>query len=268
MFKLVENWKDVAARSHSMRGFYLTGIFLLLPELIFLLAGVDTNPRYWWIAACVAWLYGMFGRVIDQGIDLTRLRSPWLIGVVLLFVGAVVALGDWRGVNGVSAPVPPPDVRAETMPASDADFLRLAVPFVGGWEGKRLSAYRDIVGVWTVCYGHTQGVRPGDSYTAAECDAMLARDLLTYRAGWHRYLTPETRSTRLPVTRDVAYSSLAINVGIAGAGKSTATRRLNAGDIVGGCEALTWWNKAGGRVIRGLVRRRSEERTLCLEGVA
>jgi GH24 family phage-related lysozyme (muramidase) len=57
------------------------------------------------------------------------------------------------------------------------------------------------------------------------------------------------------------------NVGIAGAGKSTATRRLNAGDIAGGCQALTWWNKAGGRVVRGLVNRRAEEFALCMDGL-
>ena len=50
-------------------------------------------------------------------------------------------------------------------------------------------------------------------------------------------------------------------------GDSTATRRLNAGNIIGGCTALTWWNKAGQRVVRGLALRRGEERDLCMMGV-
>ncbi|ARC87161.1 hypothetical protein B5V46_00185 [Rhodovulum sp. MB263] len=50
-----------------------------------------------------------------------------------------------------------------------------------------------------------------------------------------------------------------MNVGVAGAGRSTATRRLSEGDVPGACEALTWWNKAGGRVVAGLRNRRTEE---------
>ena len=53
-------------------------------------------------------------------------------------------------------------------------------------------------------------------------------------------------------------------VGVRAAGRSTATRRLNAGDVTGACKAITWWNKAGGRVIRGLVNRRTEDQTMCL----
>lgn len=96
---------------------------------------------------------------------------------------------------------------------------------------------------------------------------MLAREVHSYRDGLHGYFTPETRSERLTAHRDAAYTSLAYNVGVAGAGKSTATRRLNAGDIRGGCEAIGWWNKAGQRVVRGLVNRRADEVALCLRGL-
>ena len=80
--------------------------------------------------------------------------------------------------------------------------------------------------------------------------------------------TSDTIANRLTVDRDVAYASLAYNVGVSGTGKSTAVRRLNQGDIAGGCEALGWWNKAGGRVVRGLVNRRAEETELCMGGLA
>lgn len=152
-------------------------------------------------------------------------------------------------------------------PVSKADFLEVAVPFVARWEGKRNEAYADIVGVWTICFGHTEGVRPGDRLTDAECADLLRRDLLIYRAELHAYFTVETYNGRLTPERDTAYVSLAYNIGPGRAGTSTATRRLNAGDIRGGCEALTWWNRAGDRVVRGLVRRRTEERALCLQGL-
>jgi len=147
------------------------------------------------------------------------------------------------------------------------EFDEVAVPLIARWEGLRTTAYRDIVGVWTVCYGETKGVRPGDSYTKAQCEAMLREEVRDYREGLHVYFTETTKNKRLTPERDAAYTSLAYNAGIRGIGRSTATRRLNAGDIRGGCHALTWWNKAGGRVIRGLVNRRTEERDLCLKGL-
>ena len=183
-----------------------------------------------------------------------------LLGLIL---AGVVLAGCKEDVAEIPPPQPP-----EIGVAAPDPFEAQAVAFIGRWEGLRLEAYQDIVGVWTVCYGETKGVKPGDSYTRAECDAMFAREVVEYQRGLHGYFTPETLAERLPVPRDVAFVSLAYNVGIAGAGKSTATRRLNAGDITGACEALTWWNRAGGRVIRGLVRRRTEEQALCLEGVS
>jgi len=110
-------------------------------------------------------------------------------------------------------------------------------------------------------------VRMGDFMSDAECTALLRKDVVEYREGLHRYFTAETLSARLTPERDAAYVSLAYNVGVAGAGRSTATRRLNADDIAGGCDAISWWNRAGGRVVRGLVRRRADEYRLCMIGV-
>jgi GH24 family phage-related lysozyme (muramidase) len=61
--------------------------------------------------------------------------------------------------------------------------------------------------------------------------------------------------------------SLAYNVGVAATSKSTAVRRLNAGNIRDGCEAIGWYNRAGGRVVRGLVNRRADDTKLCLAGL-
>ncbi len=58
-----------------------------------------------------------------------------------------------------------------------------AIALVGMWEGLRLTAYRDIVGVPTVCYGETLGVKIGDKHTKVECDAMLLASLQKHEAG-------------------------------------------------------------------------------------
>jgi GH24 family phage-related lysozyme (muramidase) len=266
--KLIKNWRDVARRAHSMWALYLSAVCLVAPDLIFYFAGIDTSPRLWWVLALALLIYGIWGRLKDQGIDHSKTQSPWAVGLVALVAVVAVATGDWRD----RAPLPSPSelgaIEREALPVSEPVFASLAVPFIGKWEGLELKAYRDIVGVLTVCYGETKGVRAGDSYTRAECDAMLAREVITYRRGLHASITAEAQATHLAPLLDVAFVSLAYNVGISAAGRSTAVRRLNAGDIVGACEALTWWNKAGGRVIRGLVNRRTEEHKICLEGWA
>ena len=158
-----------------------------------------------------------------------------------------------------------------SLPAMAQNRDDIALELIGAWEGKRNYAYLDIADVPTICYGSTRGVKLGDYKTDRECKTLLIHEIAEYRSGLFQYFTPVTEHCRMTDKRDAAYTSLAYNVGIRAAGKSTATRRLNKGDIAGGCEALTWWNKArvNGtlRRVRGLVNRRNDERRYCLEGL-
>jgi len=141
-----------------------------------------------------------------------------------------------------------------------------AVPLVARWEGLRTEAYLDTIAeppVWTICYGETQGVQPNEVRTEEECERGLRQGLQVY---WHHYRGYVEDARVLESESDAAFTSLTWNIGWGAIGRSTAMRRINAGDVAGGCEALTWWNKAGGRVIRGLVNRRQDEYRLCLEG--
>lgn len=271
--RFIPNWKDVARRSHSMWAFYASLFCLLLPEAIFLAFSVDTNPRIWWVLGIALLVYGIIGRVWDQGIDRTKAQSPWVLGVIALTLVMALAFQHqpvlaMSKTPTVEAVVPDVAVTPAGGSSYDTAFLELAVPFIGRWEGLRLEAYLDLVGVPTVCYGETKGVSLGDIYTKAQCDAMFSSEVLAYRDDLRPAFTSETVANRLPLARDVAFTSLAYNVGVAGTRKSTAVRRLNQSDIAGACEALGWWNKAGGRVVRGLVNRRAEETELCMRGVA
>lgn len=67
--KLIPNWQRVAARAHSMWAQYLALVVLLVPEIVFAVWGVDTNPRLWWWLAIALVAYGIIGRIKDQGID-------------------------------------------------------------------------------------------------------------------------------------------------------------------------------------------------------
>lgn len=142
-------------------------------------------------------------------------------------------------------------------------LMAAALVLVGSYEGLRTTAYRDVVGIPTVCFGETRGVKMGDRYSVDECKAMLGTALVEFETGMRACLK---EPDAIPDKPYIAMNSVTYNIGVKGFCGSTMARRLNAGDVRGACDALLAWNKAGGRVIAGLTRRRQEERALCLEG--
>lgn len=137
------------------------------------------------------------------------------------------------------------------------------VDLIKRFEGLELEAYQDIAGVWTIGYGHTETVKPGQRITEREAEALLRRDLKPREDAVKRL-------TSVPLNQNEfdALISFVYNVGVEAYRRSTARRRLNAGNRVGAADALTWWNKAtvGGvlREVTGLTRRRAAERALFL----
>ena len=164
--------------------------------------------------------------------------------------------------KAAAAPKPRMSKTSKGILAGGGAALTLAIGLVAPWEGLELRAYRDIVGVLTICYGETNGVRPGQTATKTECDSMLARQLVTYEGYLDRCLT-----ATVPVKTKISLISWTYNVGGGAACGSTLVRKANAGDITGACNELPKWNRAGGQVVRGLTNRRQAERQLCLEGV-
>lgn len=144
-----------------------------------------------------------------------------------------------------------------------ATWLAICVGCVASFEGLRTVAYMDPVGIPTVCFGETDGVRLGDKYTAEECRAMLGGRVAEFGAAVDRCVTAE-----LPPARKAALVSFAYNVGVGAFCGSTLVRKLNSGDAYGACNELLRWTKAGGIELPGLVKRRQQERQLCLEGTA
>jgi len=129
-------------------------------------------------------------------------------------------------------------------------------------EGNVLTAYQDIVGVWTIGVGHTAGAglphpKAGMKITAAESDEILSRDLVTFEKA-------VLKAVKVPLTQNQfdALVSLAFNIGAGAFAKSTLVRKLNAGDYKGASAQFDVWNKAGGKKVQGLVNRRASERKL------
>ena len=153
-------------------------------------------------------------------------------------------------------------VKQHPKRAGAALIIALAAPIIMSWEGKRNDPYYDIVKVLTVCYGHTGKDIEKRRYSDAECKAMLQADM-------EDHLAPITRCVPVLAYRPyegAAALSLSYNIGVNAFCRSTAARRFNYGDFTGGCTAMTWFNKAGGKVVRGLVNRRADERRLCMMG--
>lgn len=138
----------------------------------------------------------------------------------------------------------------------------LALPMVAHYEGLRTKAYLDPVGISTICYGETENVKLGDVKTKEECDNMLSVRLGYFSRQVDAMIEPEISPQEL-----AAYSSLAYNVGLGAFKGSTLLRKVNSGDRSGACDELPRWNKAGGKVLAGLVKRREGERLLCLSGL-
>lgn len=186
------------------------------------------------------------------------LSAIWLLAQIIRLIakwwkesgeGGAVKLGWWSAGGIASAAV-----------------LAAAVPGVSYWEGRSLRAYQDIVGVWTICEGVTAGVKPGDTATNAQCDAMLTLELRKHAEGLAACVNDDIER-QIPVQTAAALVSWTYNVGVGAACKSTLVRRLNAAEWGAVCPELSRWNRAGGRVVRGLVNRRAAERADCEAGL-
>lgn len=125
------------------------------------------------------------------------------------------------------------------------------------WESEELRAYLDKIAkppVWTICAGDTENVRPGMVETPAGCAKRLRVRLI------RDYYQPLTRCIagfdKAPASWGAMMISLAWNIGAGGACKSTAARLGREGKFRESCDAATAFNRAGGKVIRGLVLRR------------
>lgn len=136
------------------------------------------------------------------------------------------------------------------------------------FEGFRAEAYRDPVGVWTIGYGTTAaanvGIAPkaGMKISKADAEMYLARAIDKFSAQIDPKITaPINENER------AAFLSLAYNIGPGAFAKSSALRKFNEGDKTGAANAILLWNKAGGKVLAGLTRRRESERALFLRPV-
>jgi len=124
-------------------------------------------------------------------------------------------------------------------------------------EGLRLKAYKCPADVWTIGYGSTTGVKPNDVVTNKQAEELLAKDLATAEAEVNRH--------KLPLNQNQfdALVSFIFNVGSGNFRKSTLLKRIQENVFHPNIPfQFSRWDKGGGKVLPGLVRRRKDEAIL------
>jgi len=131
---------------------------------------------------------------------------------------------------------------------------------IKSFEGLKLKAYQDVVGVWTVGFGSTgPHVKPGMMITAKQAEDLLRDDVSRFEAC-------VTKQVSVPLSQNQfdALVSFAFNLGCGNLASSTLLKKLNVKDYAGAANEFTKWNRAGGQVLAGLTRRREAEKALFL----
>ncbi|NIF45994.1 lysozyme [Burkholderia sp. Tr-862] len=135
------------------------------------------------------------------------------------------------------------------------------IALIKQFEGLRLARYLDAVGKPTIGYGHL--ILPNERFTrpltSAEAEALLRRDLRGAELNLRKLL-------HVPVTQQQfdALMSFVFNLGAGRLRSSTLLRYLNAGTSARAADQFLVWNKAGGKPLAGLTKRRQAERALFL----
>ena len=138
------------------------------------------------------------------------------------------------------------------------------IALIKQFEGCKLTAYQDSVGVWTIGYGWTKPVdgkpiRAGMTIKQETAERLLKTGLVSYENDVSRLVKVDLTQGQFD-----ALVSFTYNLGARSLSTSTLLRKLNAGDCAGAADEFLRWNKAGGKVLNGLSRRREAERALFL----
>lgn len=142
------------------------------------------------------------------------------------------------------------------------------IELIKKFEGCKLTAYRDSVGVWTIGFGHTKDVKADMVITAEQAEQFLKDDVVYFENGVNKLL--KTLKAQVTQNQFDALISFAFNLGLGNLRKSTLAKKLyvmqqNDRDSVQAvADEFPRWNKAGGQVLTGLTKRRNAERALFL----
>lgn len=180
-----------------------------------------------------------------------------LFDAVRAVKGSALTQADVDTINAALGAAPAPGV-GRTLSAKGIEHIKAS-------EGLRLKAYPDPASggdPWTIGYGSTTGVKPGQVITEAQAEQMLRKDVARFEGAVNK-LAPKTTQGQFD-----ALVSFSFNVGEGNLAKSTLLKFHNAGDYAGAANEFSKWVNAAGRKMPGLVTRRAGEAKLYRSGAA
>lgn len=140
------------------------------------------------------------------------------------------------------------------------------IQLISNFEGLRLNAYQDSVGIWTIGFGttifpHGQKVKDGDCCTIQQANSYMLHDLKRFEAA-------VSKAVQVPLNQHQfdALVSLTYNIGVGAFQRSTLVKLLNTGNYKAASHQFDVWVKAGGKTVQGLVNRRAIEKAFFLGG--
>lgn len=174
-----------------------------------------------------------------------------------LFSRLISALRSIRSTSDTQGTQSSPSAPRPGSSDSPRSTSEKGLSLIKRFEGLRLAAYLDSVGVPTIGYGHTKGVKMGDRITADHADAFLREDVRDAERAVNRLV-----SVPLSQGQFDALVSFTFNLGAGNLGSSTLLRKLNAHDYKGTESEFGRWIHAGGKRLDGLALRREAERRM------
>ena len=161
--------------------------------------------------------------------------------------------GEWIWYDMAPADLMPKDYNED----ENVETSKNGIELIKDFEGRRLVAYQDSVGVWTIGYGHTKTAHEDKLIIKSTADRLLAEDLAEFEKYVDTYVTVALTQNQFD-----ALVSWTFNLGPGNLKESTMLKKLNQGLYAEVPDEMRRWNKAGGKVLEGLIRRREAEAKL------
>ena len=208
-----------------------------------------------WIVKSVTGDRAILGKNVDGSNDINSpVNIKYLNVVQAASSGAVTASEQATQSSGTSASAKP----SQTGSNGEMSISDRGVELIAKYEGCRLEAYKCPAGIWTIGYGHTAGVQPGQTLPSQEAaKVLLKEDLKKY--GGHVNNCVKNGHISFPLNQNQfdALTSFCYNCG-----SGTLQKLVSGRDAATVADKLLLYNKGGGKVLPGLVKRREEERAL------
>ena len=140
--------------------------------------------------------------------------------------------------------------------------LEILIKLIKESEGCKLTSYKCAAGVWTLGYGQTKGIKEGMVWTQNQADEDLVKTALEVLNRAIKY-SPILATANME--KQAAIADFIYNLGVGNYATSTLKKKVDAGDWVAAASEIKRWDKAAGKVLKGLTVRRAKEAALLLE---